>query len=96
MYSGAIMLFEGVGGYILLAILAFMAGVVITVILLKRKKQEEVFCEERPTGDNTGQDVRCAAGQDHTSPIETSAEVKTAGHKKDNMINEGGYDEKKS
>ena len=95
MYSGAIMLFEGVGGYILLAILAFMAGVVITVILLKRKKQEEVFCEERPAGDNTGQDVRCATGQDHTSPIETSAEVKTAGHKKDNMINEGGYDEKK-
>ena len=40
-YSGAAILFENAGAYVLTALLAFMSGVVITVILLHRRKQEE-------------------------------------------------------
>ena len=119
MYSGAIMLFEGVGGYILLAILAFMAGVVITVILMKRKgKQEQgshegstaeadtglgdrcttgqihISYEKRPAENNTECDIRHAAVRDRSPRAETTAEAIPA-HKKDNMIKEGGCDEKK-
>ena len=36
-YSGATMLFENAGGYVLVAVLAFMAGVVITAVLLRRR-----------------------------------------------------------
>ena len=41
-YSGATMLFENAGGYVLVAVLAFMAGVVITVVLLKKRFQEQI------------------------------------------------------
>ena len=43
LYSGAIMLFENAGGYVLVAVLAFMAGVVITAALLRRqfKRQDD-------------------------------------------------------
>ena len=37
-YAGATMLFDNAGGYVLAAILAFMAGVVITVVCLRRNK----------------------------------------------------------
>ncbi len=33
LYSGATLLFEGAGGYVLTALIAFMAGVLITVML---------------------------------------------------------------
>ena len=33
LYSGATLLFESAGGYVLTALIAFMAGVVITVLL---------------------------------------------------------------
>ena len=38
MYSGATMLFEGAGGYVLAAIIAFMAGVIVTAMIMKKKK----------------------------------------------------------
>lgn len=41
LYSGATMLFEDAGGYVLVSICAFMAGVIITVMLRnKRDKQK--------------------------------------------------------
>ena len=43
LYSGAIMLFENAGGYVLVAVLAFMSGGVITAALLRRqfKRQDD-------------------------------------------------------
>ena len=43
LYSGATMLFENAGGYVLVAVLAFMSGVVITAALLRRrfKRQDD-------------------------------------------------------
>ena len=41
MYTGAAMLFENAGGYVLAAVLAFMAGVVITVLCIRHKKKDE-------------------------------------------------------
>ena len=41
LYSGAIMLFENAGGYVLVAVLAFMAGVVITAALLRKRYKEQ-------------------------------------------------------
>ena len=40
MYSGAMMLFEGVGGYALVAIAAFTAAVIITVYCMRRPKKK--------------------------------------------------------
>jgi len=37
LYSGATMLFENAGGYVLAAVLAFMAGTVISVICIRRR-----------------------------------------------------------
>ena len=48
LYSGATMLFENAGGYVLAAIIAFMAGVLITAALLKKKKKTET-----PPGENS-------------------------------------------
>ena len=48
-YSGAMMLFENAGGYILAAIIAFMAGVLITALLIKKKNRKEDF----PSGNST-------------------------------------------
>ena len=45
LYSGATMLFENAGGYVLAAIIAFMAGVVITVVLMKKNKKKEQLTE---------------------------------------------------
>ena len=42
-YSGAMMLFENAGGYILAAIIAFMAGVLITALLIKNRNKKEDF-----------------------------------------------------
>ena len=38
-YSGATMLFEGAGPFVLTAVIAFMAGVVISVILIRRQEK---------------------------------------------------------
>ena len=38
-YSGSTMIFEDAGPYVLLATAAFMAGVIVTVILMRRKEK---------------------------------------------------------
>ena len=40
LYSGATMLFEGAGPYVLIAIVAFMAGVIVTVALIRSRRKE--------------------------------------------------------
>ena len=40
MYSGAMILFEGVGGYVLVAIIAFTAAVIITVLCMRRQNRK--------------------------------------------------------
>ena len=40
LYSGATMLFEGAGAYVLIAIIAFMAGVIVTVVLIRNREKE--------------------------------------------------------
>lgn len=47
LYSGAIMLFEGAGPYVLIAVAALMAGVIVTVVLIRSRKKET-----GPTGEN--------------------------------------------
>ena len=50
MYSGAAILFQDAGGYVLTAILAFAAGVVVTVAIVKnRKRQEDRDAESKST-----------------------------------------------
>ena len=43
MYSGSVLLFEGAGAYVLVAVVAFMAGVIVTVacIISKKKRSGE-------------------------------------------------------
>ena len=38
-YSGAALLFSGIGGYVLIGVLAFVIGVGITVICIRRNKR---------------------------------------------------------
>ena len=40
MYSGATMLFENAGGYVLLAIGSFMVGVIVTVLCIRYRKKK--------------------------------------------------------
>ena len=40
LYSGSTMLFEEAGPYVLIAIVAFMAGVIVTVALIRSRKKE--------------------------------------------------------
>ena len=47
LYSGATMLFEGAGPYVLIAIAAFMAGVIVTVALIRSRKKENVQNSEK-------------------------------------------------
>ena len=63
-YSGAMMLFGDAGGYVLAAVLAFMAGVVITVLCIRwnvRGKERPRRCaaneeEKRSQRNGSGQD----------------------------------------
>ncbi len=40
LYSGATMLFEGAGAYVLIAIIAFTAGVIVTAAIMRKLKKE--------------------------------------------------------
>ncbi|MBR5347728.1 MAG: hypothetical protein IK125_00650 [Lachnospiraceae bacterium] len=51
MYSGATMLFDGVGGYVLVGVVSFFAAVVITVACIRWKKKQE----NDPNSDNNTQ-----------------------------------------
>ena len=41
MYGGAPLLYENAGGYVLVAVLAFMAGAIITAMLLKKRYKNQ-------------------------------------------------------
>lgn len=41
LYSGSTMLFEGAGPYVLIAIVSFMAGVIVTVILKRQQARND-------------------------------------------------------
>ena len=56
MYSGSMMLFEGAGGYVLIALVAFMAGVLITALLIKKKNRKEDFPSRSSTGITNGKE----------------------------------------
>ena len=47
LYSGSMMMFENAGAYVLVAMLAFMAGVAVTVALLHRRNKSENGTEEK-------------------------------------------------
>lgn len=52
LYSGATMLYENAGAYVLAAVLAFMAGVLLTVFLLRsRRKSEKIEKEAAVMGN---------------------------------------------
>lgn len=55
LYSGATMLFEGAGAYILIAIIAFMTGVIVTIVLIRqqRKKTDQFDKKDEFTETNT-------------------------------------------
>ena len=47
LYSGATMLFENAGGYVAIAIVAFMVGVVITVACIRHRQKQEKSKDEK-------------------------------------------------
>ena len=56
LYSGATLLFEDVGGYVLMAVVAFMAGVCVTVVCMRINHRhgddgEDSKPEERASGE---------------------------------------------
>ena len=52
MYSGAMMLYENAGPYVIVALAAFTAGVVITVILLQDRFRREAFEKTQSESEN--------------------------------------------
>ncbi len=46
MYTGATMLFESAGGYVLVAVIAFAVGAVITSVLVRRRQQTAAIEKE--------------------------------------------------
>ncbi len=51
MFSGATMLFENAGGYVLLAVAAFMAGVVTTVLIKRSQRKKKEASEKEQTSE---------------------------------------------
>ena len=56
LYSGATMLFENAGGYVLAAIIAFMAGVVITAAVIRKRKNEAKQFSEKIVSEGHGEE----------------------------------------
>ena len=51
-YSGTMMLFENVGGYVLVGVISFTAAVIITVISIQwKKKQKEKMMQDEADRD---------------------------------------------
>ncbi len=61
-FAGASLLDENIGGYVLAAVLAFMAGVSITVAVVRYRNRNKIrtsaenSCQDRDMGIKTGQD----------------------------------------
>ena len=55
-YSGATILFENVGGYVLAAVLAFMAGAGITVLIIRKRNQRSKEAQEDSSKEGNDED----------------------------------------
>ena len=53
LYSGATMLFEDAGSYVLIAIIAFMIGVVVTAALMRNRKKGTDRMDENQRSEKT-------------------------------------------
>jgi len=55
LYSGATMLFEGAGPYVLVALLAFVVGVAVTVFCIRRQRKQpkEPSADQEEKKENT-------------------------------------------
>ena len=71
LYSGATMLFEGAGPYVLIAIVAFMAGVIVTAALIRNRKKE-----------NGTRETATAPARAEMPPEKTDAETAAGAKKK--------------
>ncbi|MBO7402907.1 MAG: hypothetical protein J6U10_07945 [Lachnospiraceae bacterium] len=53
LYSGSTILFDDVGGYVLVAVIAFVSAVIITILCIRMKeKQERTASESEKCSDN--------------------------------------------
>ena len=52
MFSGSTMLFDSAGGYVLVAVVAFMLGATIVVLLIRRKNKKGLMEENENETDN--------------------------------------------
>ena len=68
MYTASSILFDDVGGYVLTAVIAFMIGVVITVIIRKHleKKEKELSDERKPVFRTEAEDDLISFMQDES------------------------------
>ncbi len=55
-YMGSTMLFESAGGYVLVALAAFAVGVIVTAVLIRRRKRENLGNTTSKSGNMGGDD----------------------------------------
>ena len=56
MYTGATMLFESAGGYVLVAVIAFAVGAVITAVLVRRRQPDVIEEKSEQKTDPKGEE----------------------------------------
>jgi len=78
MYSASSMLSENAGGYVLTAVIAFMAGVVITVILKRVQESKEKNLEDKRSSDDQNEQIQ----KDRVSFLDDDIIFQAAGGKK--------------
>ena len=52
-YCSAMILFESAGGYVLVALAAFIAGVVLSVLLIRRQTKSDQYIQKKESGKQT-------------------------------------------
>ena len=65
LYSGATMLLENAGGYVLAAVAAFTAGVVITVLLIKKTRKKDQLTGTKDQLTESNPDLRQSEEREH-------------------------------
>ena len=56
LYSGATLLFADAGAYVLVAVIAFMTGVIVTAVLMRRRAKREKDPEKQNPKETDGED----------------------------------------
>lgn len=61
LFSGATMLFNDAGGYILAAVIAFTAGVILTVMIIRRRNKDDhqVHSDMNQTSEDNKEEPKC-------------------------------------